>query len=97
DPVHDTPEVMKAYGKTWNADPRGWRFLSGPKADVDKVCNIFGISFWPDEGLMTHSLHTFLIGRDGVLTANLEGNKFSADQLGDLVGSILRGPRVAAR
>jgi protein SCO1 len=68
------------------------RLLSGSKPEVEKVCNTFGISFWPDEGLMTHSLHTFLIGRNGVLAANLEGNKFSADQLGDLVGSILARP-----
>jgi len=97
DPVHDTPEVMEKYGKVWNADPQGWRLLSGPKPDVDKVCNMFGISFWQDEGLMTHSLHTFLIDRNGVLTANLEGNKFSADQLGDLVQTVLDRPRDGSR
>jgi len=93
DPAHDTPEVMEKYGKIWNADSKGWRLLSGSKPDVDKVCNMFGISFWPDEGLMTHSLHTLLIDRNGVLTANLEGNKFSADELGDLVQTVLDRPR----
>jgi protein SCO1 len=93
DPAHDSPEVMEKYGKIWNADPKGWRLLSGPKPEVDKVCSMFGISFWPDEALMTHSLHTFLIDRNGVLTANLEGNKFSADQLGDLVQTVLDRPR----
>jgi protein SCO1/2 len=93
DPVHDTPEVMEKYGRIWNADPKGWRLLSGPKVDVEKVCNMFGISFWQDEGLMTHSLHTFLIDRNGVLAADLEGNKFSADQLGDLVQTVLDRPR----
>jgi protein SCO1 len=89
DPAHDTPEVMEKYGRVWNADAQGWRLLSGTKPEVDKVCNMFGISFWPDEGLMTHSLHTFLIDRNGALTANLEGNKFSADQLGDLLQTVL--------
>jgi protein SCO1/2 len=97
DPAHDSPEVMAKYGRIWNADPKGWRLLSGPKADVDNVCNMFGISFWPDEALMTHSLHTFLIDRNGVLTANLEGNKFSANQLGDLVQTVLARPRDAIR
>lgn len=88
DPVHDTPEVLAKYGKTWNADPEGWRLLTGPKPDIEKVCNIFGISAWPDEGLVTHSLRTMLIDRNGVLAANLEGNKFSAVQLGDLVATM---------
>lgn len=89
DPVHDTPEVLAKYAKTWNADANGWRLLTGSKADVQKVCDRFGISAWPDEGLVTHSLHTILIDRKGILAANLEGNKFSAVQLGDLVETIL--------
>lgn len=98
DPAHDTPEVMAKYGKTWNADPKGWRLLSGPTADVEALCNRFGISFWQDEGLMIHSLHTFLIDRDGNLAADLEGNEYSADQLGDLMQTMLgRRVTVASR
>jgi protein SCO1/2 len=89
DPVHDTPEVMAKYGKTWNADPKSWKLLTGAPPEVEKVCNLFGISFWPDEGLMTHSLHTLVVGRDRSLVADLEGNEFSADQLGDLVQTVL--------
>jgi protein SCO1 len=89
DPVHDTPEVLAKYAKTWNTDAKSWHLLTGPKADVLMVCDRFGISAWPDEGLVTHSLHTILIDRKGILAANLEGNKFSADQLGDLVETML--------
>jgi protein SCO1 len=89
DPAHDTPEVMAKYGKTWSADPKNWRLLTGEPTKVEEICNRFGISFWPDEGLMIHSLHTFVIDRNGKLVANLEGNEFSADQLGDLVQTVL--------
>lgn len=89
DPVHDTPEVMAKYGKTWNADPKSWRLLTGSQAQIEELCNKFGISLWPDEGLMTHSLHTFIVDRNGTLVTNLEGNEFSADQLADLVQTIL--------
>lgn len=89
DPVHDTPEAMANYGKSWNADQKVWKLLSGPPPDVEAVCNRYGISFWPDEGLMTHSLHTFLVDRQGKLSADLEGNEYSADQLGDLVQTML--------
>jgi protein SCO1 len=93
DPVHDTPEAMANYGKSWNADPKVWKLLSGPPPDVEAVCNRYGISFWPDEGLMTHSLHTFLVDRQGKLSADLEGNEYSADQLGDLVQTMLGLPK----
>jgi protein SCO1/2 len=38
---------------------------------------------------MDHSLHTAIIDPAGKLVANLEGNEFTADQLGDLVQSVL--------
>jgi protein SCO1/2 len=53
---------------------------------------MFGMNFWPDEGLMTHSLHTVIVGRDGKVVANLEGNEFTAQQLGDFVETVLRRP-----
>jgi protein SCO1/2 len=58
---------------------------------------MFGVNFWPDEGLLTHSLHTAVIDRDGKLVANLEGNQFTAVQLGDLVEATLtQGNRLQA-
>jgi protein SCO1/2 len=38
---------------------------------------------------MDHSLHTAIIDRSGRLASNLEGNEFTATQLGDLVQSVL--------
>lgn len=48
------------------------------------------MNFWPDEGLLTHSLHTVAIDCEGKLAANLEGNHFSAGQLGDLVEATMK-------
>jgi len=93
DPIHDTPEVLAQYAKTWNADPDNWRILTGSPSDISHVAAIFGMSYWSEEGLMNHSLRTAIIDRDGDLLANLEGNDYSADQLGDLVGSILNPAR----
>jgi protein SCO1/2 len=89
DPTHDTPEAMAQYGKTWNADPKTWKLLTGPQSDIDKISGQFGVTHFPDEGVMIHSLHTVIIKRDGTLAANLEGNQFTADQLGDLVQTVL--------
>jgi protein SCO1/2 len=91
DPVHDTPNVLKKYANQFHADPKGWHFLTGPESAVRRVCDLFGEDYFPDEGLMDHSLHTAIISRRGRLVANLEGNEFSAKQLGDLVEAVLKG------
>ena len=90
DPVRDTPAVMANYAHIWNADLKAWHFLTGPLPEVQRVCNWFGVAAWQDEGILTHSLHTVVIDRKGKLAANLEGNQYSAKQLGDLVAEVLK-------
>ena len=89
DPAHDTPEVLARYAATWRADAKSWHFLTGPEPQVKAVCRSFGGNFWPDEGALTHSLHTIIIDRHGKLAANFEGNEFTAEQLGDFVEAVL--------
>lgn len=89
DPLHDTPETLAEYARIWNADSRSWHFLTGAPEEIRRVCALFGAVAWADEGLLTHSLHTVLIGRGGELAANIEGNRFSAGQLGDVVEALL--------
>jgi protein SCO1/2 len=93
DPVHDTPEVLAKYASTWKADPNSWHFLTGSSADVKAVCRRFGLNFWPDEGTLAHSMHTLVVDREGKLAANVEGNQFSAEQLGDFVETTLNHVR----
>ena len=89
DPQHDQPEVLARYAAIWKADPALWHFLTGDTQEVDRICALFGVAHWRDDGLFTHSLHTVVIGRDGRLRANLEGNRFTARQLVDLVEAQL--------
>src|SRR5215472_10525640 len=90
DPIHDQPEALAAYGRTWNIDPQGWHLLTGPAAEVQKFCDRFGVAFYPDEGEFIHSLHTLVIDRQGKVAANLEGNEFTTEELGDLVQSVMK-------
>jgi protein SCO1/2 len=89
DPVHDTPEVLARYASQWDADPATWHFLTGPGPDVQRVCRLFGVDFFADDGLMNHSLRTAIIDRQGALVANIEGNRFTSDQLADLTKTAL--------
>ncbi len=89
DPVRDQPPVLAAYAKTWNADSQSWHFLTGPPPEVEQVCHEFNLNFWQDMGMITHTLHTVIIDRQGRVVANVEGNQFSAKQLGDLIQATL--------
>jgi protein SCO1/2 len=92
DPERDTPEAMAAYAAPWKADPKQWQFLTGPVADVRRVNTMFGVDFFPDEGLFNHSLRTAIVDRRGRLAASIEGNAYTPEQLGDLVLEQLRQP-----
>jgi protein SCO1 len=89
DPERDTPAVLAEYASQWKADPKTWHFLTGAVPDVRKVCAMFGVDFFPDEGLLNHSLRTVVIDRSGTIAASIEGNQYTPEQLGDLVFTAL--------
>lgn len=89
DAQFDTPQVLAEYGKRWGADPRCWNFLTGPAGDIEVVASQFGLTYWPEEGLLTHTSQTGIVGRDGRLEALIEGSSYEEEQLGDLVARRL--------
>jgi protein SCO1 len=92
DPDQDQGKALERYADTWKADPAAWHFLTGKINDVREVAELFGMNFWNDEGFWTHTFHTVVIDRQGRLAANLEGNQFTAEQLGDLVETVMQRP-----
>jgi protein SCO1/2 len=94
DPQYDTVETLNAYARAHNADVPGWHFLTGPIAEITRMCEAFGIEFWPEEGLLSHTLQTAVLDRDGKLAGTIEGTAYSGRQLGDVIASII-GPRVS--
>src|SRR5688500_11061672 len=90
DPERDTPPVLAKYAEQWKADPKTWRFLTGEVAAVRRVCALFGVDAFPDEGLMNHSLRTAVIDRTGTIVGSIEGNQYTPEQLGDLVQTALK-------
>lgn len=96
DPVHDSPEALSKYALKFHADPQVWHFLTGSESAIRRVCDLFAEDYFPDEGLVDHSLHTAIIDRRGRLVANLEGNEFSAQQLGDLVQAVVDAQAAAS-
>ena len=89
DPRYDTPEILARYAASQRAGGPGWHFLTGDAAKIERVCTAFGSQYWAEEGLITHSLQTAVIDREGRLAATVEGKDFTPQQLGDLVGAVL--------
>jgi protein SCO1/2 len=89
DPEHDQDDAIANYAHIWHANPQSWHFVTGPLPDVQKISRMFGMEFWNNEGFLTHSFHTVIIDRQGKLFANLEGNQFTSQQLGDLVQTVI--------
>lgn len=85
DPEHDTPAVLQEYATRWRADTGTWRFLTGDPLEISRVAGMFGLAYFSEEGSITHTAVTAVIGRNGRLVAQLEGSSYTARQLTDLV------------
>jgi protein SCO1/2 len=89
DPEYDQPAVLAEYARRWRADPRRWRFLTGASADVTRVAGHFGLVFWPEEQAVVHSVAIAVLDREGRLAARLDGASHRADQVRDLIRSVV--------
>jgi protein SCO1/2 len=89
DPKFDTPQRLREYAEFFKSDKPGWQFLTGSPEDIARVTSMFGVEYWPEEGLITHTLQTAVIDKEGKLAAQAEGKDYSGLQLADLVGLTL--------
>jgi protein SCO1/2 len=97
DSQHDTSEVLAEYGARWGADVKGWHFLTGESSEIERIAGRFGLIYWPEEGLLTHTSQTVIVGRDGRLAALIEGSSYEDQQLGDLVAQQMEVTHVSHR
>ncbi len=84
DPRYDSVEVLSRYAGIWRAG-EDWSFLTGSEEQIKSAAECFGMVYWPEEGVITHTSTIGVIGRDGRLAALVEGLAFTARQLGDLI------------
>jgi len=61
DPAHDTPDVLKAYGASYQFDPEHWSFLTGPQDKIAEFARLCDVKFDPDNGLFNHNFRTLII------------------------------------
>lgn len=65
DPGHDTPAVLKEYALNFTQDLATWSFVTGSPDQIRQVATMFGLTYQPEGGTITHNLRTALIDPRG--------------------------------
>src|SRR5207247_9439122 len=80
DPLRDTPAVLRAYAARYQADRRGWHFLTGDPQAVAAVRRPSRVERRPLAGrLQAHAAPTFPIPPPGVVLGAYAANPDPAD------------------
>jgi protein SCO1/2 len=91
DPARDTTAVLATYARRYQADARGWHFLTGDPSTLRKIYRAYGITVKPSGAAQEHDLPTFVIDRKGVVLGAYGLGFASEDVLRDL--QQLRGTK----
>jgi len=82
DPERDTPEVLRRYARVHGANPAGWAFLTGTKAQIADVARRYGIYYRKSpRGDVDHTFLTSLIDQSGILRVQYVGARFNTEEL----------------
>ncbi|MFZ0889628.1 MAG: SCO family protein [Candidatus Binataceae bacterium] len=90
DPEHDGPKQLLKYSHQQGADEKGWYFLTGGPADVDRALAGFKLrrEIQPD-GSVGHLVEMMLVGPDGRLVREYNGEIVKAQDIVDDVRKTL--------
>ena len=78
DPTYDTPAVLAAYAKKYDADPSRWSLLTGEPSTVKTVGDDFNLSVVEDRpGDFIHNDVTVLVAPDGRIAQVIQTDAWS--------------------
>jgi protein SCO1/2 len=91
DPKHDTPKILRDYGSKWTNEKPSfshWEFAAAD-SQLPEMEKFFGLTVTEENGAITHSLSTTVIGPDGKIIRWYHGNQWtSAEILQDAAAAI---------
>jgi protein SCO1 len=93
----DSPQALNAFMQQQRIDFANWAFLSPHAAIVDDLTRDFGFSFEPTQGGFDHLLQVTLVDAEGRIAAQVYGDDFGADRLGEPLRRLLRKQPMAAQ
>ncbi|HKI46510.1 MAG TPA: SCO family protein [Balneolales bacterium] len=85
DTKRDTPDVLKEYGRRYDAQFDYWSFATATDPELRKLTSAFGVIYQPVKGTFTHNLRTVVVGPDGRVRKIFPGSQWKP---GDLVREV---------
>jgi protein SCO1 len=86
DPKNDTPQRLQDYAKNAHYDPGHWSFLTGDPAQISKLADLFGETYWTEGGSISHNLRTVVVDARGRVRKIFQGGNWtSADLVREMV------------
>jgi protein SCO1/2 len=67
DTEFDSPPMLKAYGNSYQYDPKHWSFLTGPADKIGELARQANFSYQYDAGTFNHDFRTLIIDAAGHL------------------------------
>lgn len=94
DPAVDRAAVLKVHARRLRADESLWRFATAEEMVVDRFAARFGVNVIREaDNTITHNLRTAVIDPSGRVTAILDNNAWSAEDLARELKAALATPR----
>jgi protein SCO1/2 len=91
DTEFDSPQMLKAYGNSYQYDPKHWSFLTGPADKIGELARQSGVSYEFDAGTFNHNFRTLIIDAAGHLQMVFPTSGDLSDQI---VAEILKAAAV---
>jgi protein SCO1/2 len=98
DPAYDAPAVLRAYGESvLKGSDRfdQWTLATGSAAQIQTLARFFGVDYRQESGLITHTLATAVVGKDGRVMRVLPSNSWLPDDLIRVVEQGIETPAEA--
>lgn len=81
DPEFDTPAILKSYAERYQYNSAHWTFATGALIDVTAIGDQFGLTFWREDGSISHNLRAVVIDPSGRVRKVFIGNEWKPEEL----------------
>jgi len=94
DPEFDSPQLLKAYGNSYQYDPKHWSFLTGPADKIGELARQSGVSYQSEGGAINHDFRTLILDANGHLQMIFPTSGDLSDQI---VAEIIKAAAVTSQ
>jgi protein SCO1/2 len=95
DPEYDRPPQLRKYGLMYlKNDASGflhWDFVSTRPADLTTLAAAFGLTYYKDKNLITHTMRTVLVAPGGTVARIWDGGEWRKPELVDAIEQAATG------